>query len=202
MQRRIEVAPARSLAAVPSNSLRRAEKHHLLVERTHLKMTKLLFRALADIMSSLFGGTEPKRSARFGLVMTCIVFVLGFASPRAIEAQSPAAAVSPLRPTVHIVGRADLSGTPSKEGVTLTVDWPAESTTGRHFHHGDEYGYVVDGSLEVRTDGAPPRIIHSGESYHNSADVVHETRNPGPTVAHSFTVFIVDKGKPLSEPVP
>ena len=83
----------------------------------------------------------------------------------------------------------------------LAVEWAPGATTGRHVHHGDEYAYVTDGSLELRVDGAPSRIIRAGESYHNVEGVAHETVNTGPTLARSITFFVVDKGKPIVEPV-
>jgi quercetin dioxygenase-like cupin family protein len=100
------------------------------------------------------------------------------------------------------VSRADVSGVPGKEGVVLSVTWPVGARNGRHSHHGDEYAYVVDGTLELDVDGAPPLTVNAGESYHNAEGVIHETRNVGSGIAHSVTVYVVDKGKPLFEPAP
>jgi quercetin dioxygenase-like cupin family protein len=125
--------------------------------------------------------------------------VASLASP--LAAQSPA-----MGPTVHnishVLNRSDISGVPGKEGVLLAVEWPAGASTGRHTHHGDEFAYVVDGTLELHVDGQPVRVVHAGESYHNAEGVVHETLNLGPATAHTYSFFVVDKGKPLSEPAP
>lgn len=130
------------------------------------------------------------------------LLALEIAAAARLNAQTPGPTASALRPVAHVVSRSDVSGIPGKEGVMIMLDWAPGATTGRHFHHGDEYAYVIDGSLELRTDGAATRNIHSGESYHNAEGVVHETVNSGLTPARSFTFFVVDKGKPLSEPVP
>lgn len=94
-----------------------------------------------------------------------------------------------------------VSGISDKEAHLLDITWPAGSGTGRHTHSGDEYAELLEGELELNIDGQPPRIVKAGESYHNAAGVVHETKNVSGKSARSVTVFIVEKGKPISEPV-
>ena len=132
---------------------------------------------------------------------TAIIASLGIlaASAGPLAAQTPAPG-GPIRNTTTIIQRADVAGVPGKEGVMLKADWPAGATTGRHTHHGDEYAYVVDGTLEVHVDGMPARTMHAGDSWHMPEGTVHETINPGPGMAHSYSFFVIDKGKPLSEP--
>ncbi len=60
---------------------------------------------------------------------------------------------------------------------------------------------MIEGTLEVRADGREPKRVTAGESYHNPRGVVHETRNIGDGTARVVSTFIVDKGRPIVEPV-
>jgi quercetin dioxygenase-like cupin family protein len=94
-----------------------------------------------------------------------------------------------------------VSSVPSKEAYMIDIDWRVGSTTGRHIHPGDEYAEIIEGELQLNVEGQPPKTVKVGESYHNLAGVVHETKNVSGKPARSIAVLIIDKGKPLSEPV-
>jgi hypothetical protein len=49
-------------------------------------------------------------------------------------------------------------------------DWPSLGITATSICDGDR------GTVEVVTDGQPPRRYTAGEAYHNTRGVVHETR--------------------------
>ena len=95
-----------------------------------------------------------------------------------------------------------LSGVPGKESFVLEVRYPPGAATGWHIHHGDEYTAVIEGALELRVEGSPPRRLGAGEAYHNAAGVVHETRNVGAAPARAIATLVVDKGKPLFDRPP
>ena len=93
-----------------------------------------------------------------------------------------------------------VSGDPAKEAIMFKVDWPANVSTGRHTHPGDEYATVLDGVLLTKADGGEWRTIAAGQSYHQNAGVVHETRT-GDQPARSVNMLFVEKGKPAVQPV-
>jgi quercetin dioxygenase-like cupin family protein len=97
--------------------------------------------------------------------------------------------------------RTEVTGDAARDAVVARGELAPGATTGRHTHPGDEYAYVIEGTLELRSDGRPPRRVTAGEAYHNPRGVVHETRNVGDGVARLASVFVVDKGKPLIERV-
>jgi len=94
-----------------------------------------------------------------------------------------------------------VSSVPSKEAYLLDIDWGVGSSTGRHIHPGDEYAEIVEGELQLNVDGQPAKIVKAGETYHNLAGIVHETKNISGKPARSIAVLIIDKGKPPTEPV-
>jgi quercetin dioxygenase-like cupin family protein len=139
-------------------------------------------------------GEEMNRSR--GLLtpaVAALIMSLVAISPLA-GAQSHGLAVKPLL-------RTTVSGDATKEAVVATAEFAPGGTTGRHFHPGDEYATVLEGALELRVDGRAPRRVRAGEAYHNPRGVIHETRNVGNGRARVASTFIIEKGKPLLEPV-
>ena len=105
-------------------------------------------------------------------------------------------------PTITwVLQREVVSSVPSKEANMADINWGVGSTTGRHIHPGDEYAEIIEGELQLNVDGQPPKTVKAGESYHNLAGIVHETKNVSGKPARSIAVFITDKGKHVSEPV-
>ena len=50
--------------------------------------------------------------------------------------------------------------------------------------------------------GVTCAAFRPGDAYHNARDVIHETRNVGDVPARLAIVFVIEKGKPITEPVP
>lgn len=73
--------------------------------------------------------------------------------------------------------------------------------TGRHTHPGEELTYILEGEIEVRVDGEPPRIVKAGETFFLPAGVVHEGVNTSNGRVKVLATYIVEKGQPLAKPV-
>ncbi|HET9229343.1 MAG TPA: cupin domain-containing protein [Thermoanaerobaculia bacterium] len=97
--------------------------------------------------------------------------------------------------------RTTVSGDDTRETVIATAEFAPGGTTGRHTHPGDEYAVVLQGTLEIRIEGQEPRRVNAGEAYHNAKGVIHETVNIGTEPARVASTFVIEKGKPVSEPV-
>ena len=121
------------------------------------------------------------------------VVLTGFLSASAY-AQAPGITAKPLL-------RTTLSGDDTKEAVMLAVEFAPGSTTGRHTHPGDEYTAVLQGTLELSAEGRETRRVSAGDVYHNPRGLIHEARNVGDTPTRVTITFVVDKGKPVTQPV-
>lgn len=135
--------------------------------------------------------TSRKLGAVFAVTLAVLVTVL--ASPVA-WAQASGMSAKPLL-------RTSLSDDTSKDTVMLAVEIAAGGTTGRHFHHGDEYAFVLQGTLELVAEGRETRRVTVGDAFHNPRGLIHEAKNAGDTPVRLHIVFVVDKGKPIIEPV-
>ena len=103
--------------------------------------------------------------------------------------------------TRTVLQRVDDPGAKTHEAVMAAVDFPAGASAGRHLHHGIEIGYVLDGSVVVDHQGRQPVTKKAGEYFQIDAAAAHDAKNAGQTPAKLLVVYLVEKGKPLAEPV-
>src|SRR3981189_843638 len=85
-------------------------------------------------------------------------------------ADEPKAAAQPVR---TIFERHDQSGVPGKEIVLGSAMLPAGTAIGYHTHPGDEAGFVLKGTLILKTRGQPDRMLKAGDSFFNPRGAVH-----------------------------
>ncbi len=92
-------------------------------------------------------------------------------------------------------------GVPGREVVQVRVELDPGVAFGRHRHPGEEIVNVLEGSLEYRVDGRPPVTLRAGGVLFIPAGTVHAARNVGRGNAAELATYIVEKGKPLVQPV-
>jgi quercetin dioxygenase-like cupin family protein len=105
-------------------------------------------------------------------------------------------------PVRTIIERHDQSGVPGKEIVLGTAVLPAGTGIGFHTHPGDEIGYVLKGTLILKTKGKPERVLKPGDGFFNERGAIHSlVAAPGAEGGTAVSTWIVDKDKPLATPV-
>ena len=112
-----------------------------------------------------------------------------------------AASAQTTEPHRVVLKTADLTGT-DKEIIIAVLEVPPGSTIARHSHPGEEAVYVLEGARLQMPDGKeidrPP-----GQAGVNVRDVPHAGyKVVGDKTLKLLTVHIVDKGKPMTVPVP
>ena len=100
-----------------------------------------------------------------------------------------------------ILLRTDEPGAPTYEAVMGIAEIAPGAMAGKHRHPGIEIGYVIEGSVTLEHDGEPAKILKPGDSFKNDPGI-HNARNTGTTPVKILAVYLVEKGKPLAEPVP
>ena len=98
--------------------------------------------------------------------------------------------------------RANLADITGKETVIYIADVMPGAEGGRHTHYGDEFVYVLDGTLLVQPDDKEAITLKKGEIAHvGPLDGIHAAKNGSKSEPAKVLVFlVVEKGKPLSEP--
>lgn len=93
--------------------------------------------------------------------------------------------------------RADLSGAPNMEVIVSTAEYKTGEEIGRHFHHGLEAAYVIQGA-QVQAGSKDAIALQTGSSLLNLRDVKHGGfKVTSETSLKLFTVHVVDKNAPL-----
>jgi quercetin dioxygenase-like cupin family protein len=100
-----------------------------------------------------------------------------------------------------ILEQHDQSGVPGKEIMAGTVTLAPGAVVGFHSHPGDEVGYIMKGSVTWKVRGQPDKTLKAGDSFFNPRGSVHSIVG-GESGGTAFSTWVVDKGKPLAEPVP
>ena len=98
--------------------------------------------------------------------------------------------------------RTDLTGAPGMEVIASTAEYKKGESVMLHIHHGVEAAYVIQGAT-IQVPGKDPVNLVTGTSVLNLRDAPHAGWVVvSETPLKLFTVHIVDKGKPLYDPVP
>ena len=85
-------------------------------------------------------------------------------------------------------------------GVTARVEIGPGVESGRHMHPGEEFGYVLEGALQLEIDGRAPQTFRTGDVFFVPAGVAHNGRNTGSVKTTFIGTYVVESGKPLSAP--
>src|SRR6266567_2623324 len=97
-------------------------------------------------------------ATRLILVVAALVGIgVGIGVDRVAFAQQPA-----IKRT--ILQRVDDPGNSGYEAVMAIAEIPAGASSGKHFHHGVELAYVLDGSVVIEPAGRAAATVKAGET--------------------------------------
>ena len=82
----------------------------------------------------------------------------------------------------------------------MLIEIPAGGVSARHSHPGEDFGYLVEGTIVLEVDGKPPLTVKAGEVFFTERGHIHRARNIGTTTARALDTYIIDKGKPVVTP--
>lgn len=82
------------------------------------------------------------------------------------------------------------------DGVTTYVEIPPGAVSARHSHPGEDFGYLIQGTIVLMVDGHPPVTVHAGETFFTERGQIHNARNIGSVTAKAVDTYVIDKGKP------
>lgn len=96
-----------------------------------------------------------------------------------------------------ILSKTDLAVAPGREAIVLTVDGAPGLVGKKHYHPGDEFIYLAEGTLTLDIAGKGKVTLKKGETLHIPGRVVHQAINPSqdsPFKAVTFGIF--ERGQP------
>jgi quercetin dioxygenase-like cupin family protein len=131
-------------------------------------------------------------------IVTFVTLVAGLAAgiglDRALVAQQTGL-------TRTVLQRVDDPASAKHEAVMASVDVQPGASAGAHKHPGVEIGYVLEGSIVIEHAGRPAVTKKAGEYFQIDAAATHNARNTTKTPVKLLAIYLVEKGKPLAEPV-
>jgi quercetin dioxygenase-like cupin family protein len=143
-------------------------------------------------MKSALADRSRRVALLVGVMLACVG--VGIGVDRVAFAQQPG-----IKRTILL--RADDPGSANYEAVMAIAEIAPGAMSGRHRHPGIEVAYILEGSVIIEREGQPPVTVNAGETIKNDA-AVHNARNPGTKPVKILAVYLVEKGKPMAEPVP
>jgi len=100
-----------------------------------------------------------------------------------------------------ILLRTDEPGSQTHEAVMGVAEIAPGAMAGKHRHPGIEIGYILEGSVTLEHEGEPAKQLKAGDAFKNEPGV-HNARNTGTVPVKILAIYLVEKGKPIAEPVP
>ena len=90
------------------------------------------------------------------------------------------------------------SSIPGREIVQVLTEIPAGVESGWHIHPGEEVGYIVTGTVQMRIENRPTRILRAGDPFLIPPRVPHNALDLGPDTGLMLSTYIVEQGQPLA----
>lgn len=128
------------------------------------------------------------------LVAALTAFALGGI---AYAQQAP---VTPAPVTRTPIGKTEVPGS-NYEVITAMVTLQPGFKAGRHNHPGVVQAQVLEGEFMLQFDGEPEKTFKAGQSLEVPAGKIHNEGAVGSAPAKLIAVYVVEKGKPLVNPI-
>jgi quercetin dioxygenase-like cupin family protein len=90
------------------------------------------------------------------------------------------------------------SSIPGREIVQVLTEIPAGVESGWHMHPGEEVGYILAGTVEMKIEGRPTLTLHTGDPFLMPPRTPHNALDLGPDTGRMLSTYIVEEDEPLA----
>lgn len=90
------------------------------------------------------------------------------------------------------------SSIPGREIVQVLTEIPAGVESGWHMHPGEEVGYILAGTVEMRIEGRPALTLRAGDPFLMPPRTPHNALDLGPDTGRMLSTYIVAPEEPLA----
>jgi len=105
------------------------------------------------------------------------------------------------RPGIAEVLSGPIQAAPGHHLVTGDLNIPANAPIPRHYHHGEEFLYILGGSTVIVREGQGEMTLLPGQAIRIAPGIVHWGR-AGPQGLRAVSSWVVPDGQPLRVAVP
>ena len=111
------------------------------------------------------------------------------------EAEPTDALASKLKRTVLQRKQSSITG---REIVQVLTEIPVGVESGWHTHPGEEVGYILAGTVEMKIQGDATLTLHQGDPFLMPPGTAHNALDIGPGTGMMLSTYVVEIGKPLA----
>jgi quercetin dioxygenase-like cupin family protein len=90
------------------------------------------------------------------------------------------------------------SSIPGRDIVQVLTEIPVGVESGWHTHPGEEVGYIIAGTVEMRIEGNATLTLHAGDPFLMPPGTPHNARDLGPGTGMMLSTYIVDPERSLA----
>ncbi|MFC5790241.1 cupin domain-containing protein [Agromyces tardus] len=90
------------------------------------------------------------------------------------------------------------SSIPGRDIVQVLTEIPVGVESGWHIHPGEEVGYILAGTVEMRIEGQPTLSLNAGDPFLMPPGTAHNARDLGPGTGMMLSTYIVDAEQALA----
>jgi quercetin dioxygenase-like cupin family protein len=91
------------------------------------------------------------------------------------------------------------SSIPGREIIQVLTEIPAGVESGWHIHPGEEVGYILAGTVEMRIAGKRTLTLHAGDGFLIPPRTPHNALDVGPETGRMLSTYVVEIGHPLAQ---
>jgi quercetin dioxygenase-like cupin family protein len=110
-------------------------------------------------------------------------------------------ATTPARQTIRYF-TTPLEKDPAREVEMVSITVPPGAGNAFHRHPGDQWTAVQEGEVTFTIKGQPPIVLKVGDGNYIPRGIIHRQQTLSDKPARYIVLNILDKGKPVAEPVP
>jgi quercetin dioxygenase-like cupin family protein len=90
------------------------------------------------------------------------------------------------------------SSIPGRQIVQVLTEIPCGVESGWHVHPGEEVGYILAGTVEMKIQDQPTLTLHAGDPFLMPPRTPHNALDVGPGTGMMLSTYIVETGQPLA----
>ncbi|BDZ46264.1 cupin domain-containing protein [Naasia aerilata] len=90
------------------------------------------------------------------------------------------------------------SSIPGRDIVQVLTEIPEGVESGWHIHPGEEVGYILAGTVEMRIDGRPTLTLPAGSPFLIPPRTPHNARDLGPGTGRMLSTYLVEAQEPIA----
>lgn len=90
------------------------------------------------------------------------------------------------------------SSIPGRDIVQVLTEIPVGVESGWHTHAGEEVGYILAGTVEMRIEGQPTLTLNAGDPFLMPPGTPHNALDVGPGTGQMLSTYVVEADQPLA----